>query len=86
VRYSLRSASLYNEPGCEHFDVSRDKSNPTVFYLYEIYHDQKSIEVHRGSAHYLTMKEIVKDWVISCKVKQLSLINSGAESCGYPFV
>ena len=80
------SASLYNEPGCEHFDVYRDKSNPSVFYLDEIYHDQKAIEADRGLVHYLTMKETVNDWEISCAVKQLYLINSGAERCSYPFV
>ena len=71
-------ASLNNEPGCERFDVCRDANNPTVFYLYEIYQDKKAIEAHYQSPHYLTMKETVKDWVISCEVKQLSLINSGA--------
>jgi quinol monooxygenase YgiN len=86
VRYSVCSASLNNEPGCEHFDVYRDKSNPTVFYLDEIYHDQKAIEADHGLAHHLTMKETVNDWEISCMVKQLYLINSGAERCSYPFV
>jgi quinol monooxygenase YgiN len=79
-------ASLNNEPGCDRFDVCRDENNPTVFYLYEIYHDKKAIEAHRQAPHYLTMKETVKDWVISCQVKQLTLINSGAEKCDYPFV
>jgi quinol monooxygenase YgiN len=69
-------ASLNNEPGCDRFDVCRDENNPTVFYLYEIYHDQKAIDTHRTSPHYLAMKETVKDWVISCEVKQLTLINS----------
>jgi quinol monooxygenase YgiN len=50
-----------------------------VFYLYEIYHDKKAVDAHRASPHYLTMKETVKDWVISCEVKQFTLINSGAE-------
>ena len=86
VRYQAYSASLNNEPGCEHFDVCRDENNPTVFNLYEIYHDKKAIEAHRHSPHYLTMKDIVKDWVISCEVKQLTLINSGAKKYGYPFV
>ncbi|MCF8180917.1 MAG: antibiotic biosynthesis monooxygenase [Limnohabitans sp.] len=68
-------ASLNNEPGCDRFDVCRDEKNPTVFYLYEIYHDQKAIDAHRTSSHYLAMKGTVKDWVISCEVKQLTLIN-----------
>ena len=79
-------ASLNNEPGCDRFDVCRDEKNPTVFYLYEIYHDQKAIDDHKLSPHYLTMKETVKDWVISCEVKQLTLINSGTEKCGHPLV
>ena len=79
-------ASLNNEPGCDRFDVCRDENNPTVFYLYEIYHDQKAIDDHKLSPHYLTMKETVKDWVISCEVKQLTLINSGTEKCGHPLV
>lgn len=71
-------ASLNHEPGCYRFDVCRDEKNPTVFYLYEIYQDKKAIEAHRQSPHYLTMKETVKDWVISCEVKQFTLINSSA--------
>ena len=70
-------ASLNNELGCDRFDVCRDEKNPTVFYLYEIYHDKTAVDAHRASAHYLTMKETVKDWVISCEIKQLTLINSG---------
>jgi len=31
------------------------------------------------------MKETVKDWVISCEVKQFILINSGVDKHGDPF-
>lgn len=72
-------ASLNHEPGCDRFDVCKDKNNPTVFYLYEIYRDQKAIDAHFASPHYLAMKETVKDWVISCEVKQFTLINSQAD-------
>ena len=78
-------ASLNNEPGCDRFDVCRDENNPSVFYLYEIYHSKEAIDAHRAAPHYLAMKETVKDWVISCEVKQLTLINSGAEKHGDPF-
>jgi len=77
-------ASLNNELGCNRFDVCKDENNPAVFYLYEIYHSKEAIDAHRASPHYLVMKETVKDWVISCEVKQLTLINSGAEKCGHP--
>ena len=52
-------ASLNNEPGCDRFDVCRDEKNPTVFYLYEIYHDKEAGTKTKMSEGFKNALEIV---------------------------
>ena len=56
--------STSHEPGCERFDVHQEKSDPTLFLLFERYADDAAFEAHRTSAHYLAFREDVKDWVV----------------------
>jgi autoinducer 2-degrading protein len=56
--------SLEREPGCHRFDVHQDTSDPTLFFLLEVYADDAALEAHRGSAHYLQFREDAKDWVV----------------------
>jgi autoinducer 2-degrading protein len=51
------------EPGCHRFDVHQETSDPTLFFLYEVYTDQAALDAHRVAAHYLAFREDVKDWV-----------------------
>ncbi|WP_033068255.1 putative quinol monooxygenase [Thalassospira australica] len=44
--------SLKLEDACSQFDVVQDASDPSVFYLYEIYDDRAAFDVHLASAHF----------------------------------
>lgn len=61
------------EPGCRRFDVCRDPGDDALFYLYEIYDCDSAIQVHLLTSHYLEMSRRTADWVISKKVRRLSL-------------
>ena len=42
-----------DEPGCHRFDVARDTSDASVFYIYEVYEDDAAFTAHKESAHFL---------------------------------
>ncbi len=56
--------STTEEPGCERFDVSQERDDPTLFLLIESYVDEAAFEAHRGSPHYHAFRADVKDWVV----------------------
>lgn len=64
-------ASRETEPGCRQFDVCRDPSDPTLFYLYELYDDEAAIQVHLKSAHFLQMDVATAPWVDAKVVRKL---------------
>ncbi|MBD2811605.1 (4S)-4-hydroxy-5-phosphonooxypentane-2,3-dione isomerase [Xenorhabdus sp. Vera] len=41
------------EPGNLRFDVLRDESIPTRFYIYEAYIDEAAVAAHKKTPHYL---------------------------------
>lgn len=41
-----------DEPGCRQFDVCTESSRPHVVYLYEVYDDRSSFDVHLASTHF----------------------------------
>ena len=45
-------ASVANESGCRQFDVCTESSRPHVVYLYEVYDDRSSFDVHLASTHF----------------------------------
>lgn len=56
--------SLEFEPGgCLRFDVHQDRSDPTLFFLIEVYRDEAALEAHRTSPHFLEYLKDTKDWV-----------------------
>ena len=61
-------ASRETEPGCRQFDVCRDPANPGLFYLYELYDDEASVQAHLQSAHFLQMNALTASWVKDKKV------------------
>lgn len=56
--------SLEAEPGCHRFDVHRERSEPSLFFLLEVYADQAALDAHRASAHYLAFRADTEDWVL----------------------
>jgi len=49
-------ASERDEPGCYRFNVLQDEQDPDVYYFYEVYKDQASLEAHRTMPHYATWR------------------------------
>jgi quinol monooxygenase YgiN len=56
--------TMEREPGCLRFDFFQEKSDPTLFLLYEIYADEEALQLHRSAPHYLSFREDVKNWVV----------------------
>ena len=57
------------EPGCVQFDVSADKTEPGLFYFYEVYADDDALEEHRNSPSLARYRDTSKDWTVSRSVK-----------------
>jgi (4S)-4-hydroxy-5-phosphonooxypentane-2,3-dione isomerase len=41
------------EPGCLLYQVHRHKTDPTRFFIYEQYRDERALDLHRNSPHFL---------------------------------
>jgi autoinducer 2-degrading protein len=41
-----------NEPGCLRFNVLQDDTNADVYYFYEVYEDERAVEVHEKTEHF----------------------------------
>jgi (4S)-4-hydroxy-5-phosphonooxypentane-2,3-dione isomerase len=66
-------ASRDSEPGCRQFDVCRDPTNRSIFFLYELYEDESAIAAHLRSPHFLSMDNATRDWVDTKAVRRLTL-------------
>lgn len=63
--------SLERESGCRQFDVCRDASDPSIFFLYEIYDNEQAITDHLRSEHFLSMDRNTSAWVVHKSVRRL---------------
>jgi (4S)-4-hydroxy-5-phosphonooxypentane-2,3-dione isomerase len=51
------------EPENCRFDILQDKDNPAQFILYEAYKTEAGAAAHKQTAHYLTWRNTVADWM-----------------------
>ena len=51
------------EPGNRRFDVLQTPDDPCRFLLYEAYVDAAAAAAHKQTAHYLTWRDTVADWM-----------------------
>lgn len=58
------ATSLAAEPGCHGFVVRQERTDASLFLLFETYADDAALEAHRVSPHYLAFREDVKEWVV----------------------
>lgn len=58
------AASVASEPGCLVFDVSQDRADPELIYLYEIYCDDAAYEAHTQTAHFRDSRPRVEPLII----------------------
>jgi len=54
------AASVATEPGCLVFDVSQDRADPEVIYLYEIYRDDAAYDAHTQTTHFRDSRPLVE--------------------------
>ncbi|MFH0879358.1 MAG: antibiotic biosynthesis monooxygenase [Lentisphaerota bacterium] len=51
------------EPGNRRFDVLQSPDDPCYFLLYESYLSKEDVAAHKTTAHYLTWRDSVTDWM-----------------------
>ncbi len=52
------------EPGNLRFDILQSTDDPTRFVFYEAYVDAAAAQAHRETAHYLSWRDAVADWMV----------------------
>ena len=53
-----------DEPGCLHFDVTQDLSDPHHFVFYELYEDEDAVAAHRAAPHFAQWREAADRCVV----------------------
>jgi len=56
------------EPGNLRFDALQSADDPTKFMLYEVYESYEAAQAHKQTAHYLTWRSTVADWMAEPRV------------------
>ncbi len=51
-----------NEAGCLMFNVAQDEDDPDVLRLFEVYRDDRAVDAHTRTPHFLRWVEATKDW------------------------
>jgi (4S)-4-hydroxy-5-phosphonooxypentane-2,3-dione isomerase len=51
------------ESGNLRFDILQSADDPTRFVAYEAYRDEAAAKAHKETAHYLTWRDKVADWM-----------------------
>ncbi|KFX70015.1 antibiotic biosynthesis monooxygenase [Pseudomonas taeanensis MS-3] len=68
------AASVRDEAGCVTFDVLRDRSDPDLVWLYELYHDEAAFEAHTQTAHFLASRPLVNPLILSQQVIEADVL------------
>jgi len=61
----LNHEASVQEPGNLRFDILQMADTPNRFILYEAYRNADAAATHKETAHYLTWRETVADWMAS---------------------
>ncbi len=74
----LRHAAtlLGTEAGCRRFDVSVDPSDPSQFFLYEVYDDEAALQRHLVSDHLKAIKIDIVPWAASREAHHYNRISA----------
>ena len=57
--------SKQREPDCLQFDVCRSETDPTQFFLYEVYTSAAAFDVHKQTPHFADFSQAVADMLLS---------------------
>ena len=69
------SDSLANEVGCHQFEIAQDLQNPTKIFLYELYDDEVTFELHKKASHYLEFNDAISGMVNKKSIRLFKKIN-----------
>ncbi|WP_415403957.1 putative quinol monooxygenase [Tateyamaria sp. SN3-11] len=77
LSHIIRNArrSLYDEPGCQQFDVCTDPGEPNTVFLYELYDDLAAFEAHQQTPHYLETGPRIADLVASKTLRTFEAVH-----------
>jgi quinol monooxygenase YgiN len=53
-----------DEPGCLHFDVTQDLTDPHHFVFYELYVDEDAVAAHRAAPHFALWRKAADRCVV----------------------
>ncbi|MBX3617044.1 antibiotic biosynthesis monooxygenase [Nitrosomonas sp.] len=59
----LNHENSIRESGNIRFDILQSATDPTKFVFYEAYKTQQDAAAHKETAHYLTWRDTVADWM-----------------------
>ena len=69
--------SFTDEPGCLHFDVCQDLTDPLHFLLPELYADDEAVAAHRAAPHFAVWREAADRCVVpGSQVNTLSAVRA----------
>ena len=68
------AASVRDEPGCLTFDVLRDRCDPDLLWLYEVYVDEAAFAAHMRTPHFLASRPLVEPLIESQEVIEADLL------------
>lgn len=57
-------SSREDEPGCRQFDFCVSQSDPTTFFVYEVYDDAAAFEAHKHSPHSARTRAVIDDLLV----------------------
>jgi autoinducer 2-degrading protein len=75
VRQAINSKQ--QEPACLQFDVNRSPSDPTHFFLYEVYINAAAFDAHKQTLHFADFSKTVADMIQSKEVTFFDRIEPG---------
>mgnify|MGYP003579416552 CR=1 FL=1 len=67
------ATAVREEAGCLRFEVARDREDPDVFVLFEVYVDAAALAVHHASPHFLAFQRRAGDLVLEKTRRRLDL-------------
>ena len=69
--------SFTDEPGCLHFDVCQDLTDPLHFLLHGLYADDEAVAAHRAAPHFAVWREAADRCVVpGSQVNTLSAVRA----------
>ncbi|WP_285961005.1 putative quinol monooxygenase [Pseudomonas tohonis] len=68
------AASVRDEPGCLVFDVVRDRSDPDLVWLYEVYTDEAAFDAHMDTPHFLASRPLVNPLIVQQDVIEADVL------------